>query len=53
VNIKGESFRLKEKRKAGVLTGIKEEPSRAREEEGTEAAAESSSLELAAATSST
>jgi len=54
VNIKGESFRLKEKRKAGMLSGIKEEPARAREEEDTEAAAaESSSLELAAATSAT
>lgn len=54
INIKGESFRLKEKRKAGVLTGIKEEPPKAREEEDAEAvAAESSSLELAAATSST
>jgi DNA replication protein DnaC len=54
VNIKGESFRLKEKRKAGVLTGVKEDTSKAREEESAEdAAAESSSLEPAAATSAT
>lgn len=54
VNIKGESFRLKEKRKAGMLTGAKEEPLKEREEEGEdEAADESSELELAKSTSST
>ena len=54
INIKGESFRLKEKRKAGVLSGIKEEPSKTREEEdGETPAAESSSLELAATTPAT
>ena len=54
INIKGESFRLKEKRKAGMLTGAKEEPLKEREEEGKDdAAAEPSELELAKSTSST
>lgn len=50
INIKGESFRLKEKRRAGMLTGAKEE-SRARgEEEGPDISGEPAELVLTGTT---
>jgi DNA replication protein DnaC len=50
INIKGESFRLKEKRRAGMLTSAKEETKARKEEEEVDAIAEPAELELAGTT---
>lgn len=50
INIKGESFRLKEKRRAGMLSGAKEEPKARKEQEEKDISAEPAELELAGAT---
>lgn len=50
INIKGESFRLKEKRRAGMLTGAKEEPRARKEQEKANISGDPAGLELAGAT---
>jgi len=50
VNIKGESFRLKEKRRAGMLTSAKEEPRARREEVEADIAGAPAERELAGTT---
>ena len=52
VNIKGESFRLKEKRRAGMLTSAKEEPRARSEEEEADISGAPAELELAETTAS-
>jgi len=50
INIKGESFRLKEKRRAGMLSGAKEEPKARVEEEEADISGDPAELELAGTT---
>jgi DNA replication protein DnaC len=50
VNIKGESFRLKEKRRAGMLTGTREEPKARKEGEEADISGDPAELELAGTT---
>ena len=51
INIKGESFRLKEKRRAGMFSGAKEEPSKdSKEQDEADASHDLAELELAGST---